>query len=438
MRRLYILLVSFVFLVAGVVPSVHALDVKEFQLKNGMKLFVVEDHKAPIATLQIWYMVGSRNEPPEKSGISHLLEHLMFKGSRHYPPKSFSLIIQRNGGIDNAFTTKDYTMYYETMPSDRLSLAIQMEADRMKNLLLKDEDILTERQVVMEERRLRYEDDPEALLYEEVKAMAFMVHPYHNPVIGWMSNLRGITPEDLRRHYRRFYCKDNAFVVVAGDVDPRKIKDEIERAFSGAPECEPHNEYIPEEPPQRGQRRLYLKKEAKLPYLLMAFRAPSFPHKDAMALEALAGILSGKSGRLYRRLVREKQLALDVFASYDSLSRDGFLFFIGGRPKSGIKVEQLEEAIWQEIERIKKTPPKDRELQKVVNQTEAEFIMGQDSIFFQAELVGMFQVLGNWRLMDRYLEELRKVSPEDVTSVARRYLIKEHSTVGVLVPEEDR
>ncbi|RME65428.1 MAG: insulinase family protein, partial [Nitrospirae bacterium] len=361
---------------------------------------------------------------------------LMFKGSKNYPPKSFSLIVQRNGGIDNAFTTKDYTMYYETMPSDRLSLAIKMEADRMKNLLLKEEDILTERQVVMEERRLRYEDDPESLLYEEVKAAAFKVHPYHNPVIGWMSHLKGITPEDLRAHYRKYYCKDNAFVVVAGDVLPQEIKRQIEEAFSGAPSCEPHDEYVPEEPPQQGQRRVYLKKEAKLPYLLMAFKVPSFPHEDSMALEALAGVLNGKSGRLYRSLVREKQIALEVFASYDSLSRDGFLFFIGGTPKSGVSPEELEKALWEEIRRIKQHPPQERELQKVINQTESSFLMGQDSIFFQAELVGMFQVLGNWRLMDRYLEDLRKVHPEDVQKVANKYLIKEHVTVGVLEPVE--
>ncbi len=436
MPRFVIALLCTVLWTTGLFSPASALNVQQFSLKNGMKLFVVEDHKAPIATFQIWYMVGSRNEPANKSGISHLLEHLMFKGSKNYPPKSFSLIIQRNGGIDNAFTTKDYTMYYETMPSDRLHLAIQMEADRMKNLLLKEEDILSERQVVMEERRLRYEDDPQSLLYEEVKAAAFKVHPYHNPVIGWMSHLKGITPEDLRQHYRRFYCTDNAFIVVAGDVEPEKIKATIERTFSGAPRCEAHNEYVPEEPPQSGQRRVYLRKEAKLPYVLMAFRTPSFPHQDAMALEALAGVLGGKSGNLYRTLVRDKDLALEVFASYDSLSKDDFLFFIGGVPKPGVSADVLEQALWQEIEKVKTTLVSKRQLQKVVNQTEASFLMGQDSIFFQAELVGMFQVLGDWKLLDKYMSDLAKVTPERVREVAQKYLTRDNSTVGVLVPEE--
>jgi len=438
MPRLVIAFVSTVLWTISFLLPAHALDVKEFKLKNGMKLFVVEDHKAPLATLQIWYMVGSRNEPSNKSGISHLLEHMMFKGSKNYPPKSFSIIIQRNGGIDNAFTTKDYTMYYETLPSDRLNLAIEMEADRMKNLLLKKEDILAERQVVMEERRLRYEDDPQGLLYEEVKAMAFKVHPYHNPVIGWMSHLKGITPEDLRAHYRRYYCKDNAFIVVAGDVNPQKVKHQIEKAFSNAPACRRANDYVPQEPVQRGQRRVYLKKEAKLPYVLIAFKTPSFPHPDAAALNVLAGILSGKSGRLYRSLVRDKQIALDVFASYDDLSKDDFLFFIGGTPRAGVSAEQLERALWEEIDKLKQSPPSQREVQKVINQTEASFLMDQDSVFFQAELVGMFQVLGDWRLMDKYLNDIKKVTVEDVRKVALRYLIKEHSTVGILVPEESR
>ncbi len=416
------------------VSSSSAIEVQEAILKNGLKVLVVEDHKAPVATFQVWYRVGGRDDPKGKTGISHLLEHMMFKGSQKFGEKQFSRIIQRNGGIDNAYTTKDYTMYFETLSSDRIDIALQLEADRMENLLLKPDDVIYERSVVMEERRMRYEDDPQNLLFEDVVAAAFKVHPYHNPVIGWMSDLKNITQEDLLHHYRRYYSPDNTFIVVAGDVDSETIINKIKRYFEHIPNTEKRPEYNFSEPPQRGERRVKLKKEAALPYLLIAYHVPSFPHQDAPALDVLSYILSGKSGRLYKEIVREEEIAIDAFVSYSGLYRDPFLFFLGGTSKPGHTVKELENSLYRQIEIIKENPPSEREIQKARNQVEAAFIMGQDSIYSQARLVGTFELLGSWRMIDEYLRQIRAVTPEDVQRVARKYLVEDNRTVGILIP----
>ncbi len=409
---------------------------KEEILPNGLKVLVIEDHKAPIATFQIWYRVGSRNDPKGKTGISHLLEHMMFKGTEKIGPKQFSRIIQRNGGIDNAYTTKDYTMYFETLSSDRINLAIELEADRMKNLLLRKDDSLYERSVVMEERRMRYEDDPQRSLYEEVVATAFKVHPYHNPVIGWMSDLGSIQQEDLLLHYSRYYAPENAVVVIAGDVNPEEILQKIKEEFGSIKKTAKRPVFSSKEPVQRGQKRVYLKKEAKLPYILIAYHVPSFPDKDSAALDVLSYILSGKSGRLYKNLVRTKEIALNAFASYSGFYIDPYLFFLGGTVRPGRKAEDLERAFYEEIKRIQETPPTEREIQKAKNQVEASFIMEQDSIYNQAELIGMFEMLGDWRLIDKYLKMIREVRPEDVQRVARKYFTEDNRTVGILIPEK--
>ena len=430
----YPLFLAFILLMLLFVSSSSAIEVQEAILKNGLKVLVVEDHKAPVATFQVWYRVGGRDDPKGKTGISHLLEHMMFKGSQKFGEKQFSRIIQRNGGIDNAYTTKDYTMYFETLSSDRIDIALQLEADRMENLLLKPDDVIYERSVVMEERRMRYEDDPQNLLFEDVVAAAFKVHPYHNPVIGWMSDLKNITQEDLLHHYRRYYSPDNTFIVVAGDVDSETIINKIKRYFEHIPNTEKRPEYNFSEPPQRGERRVKLKKEAALPYLLIAYHVPSFPHQDAPALDVLSYILSGKSGRLYKEIVREEEIAIDAFVSYSGLYRDPFLFFLGGTSKPGHTVKELENSLYRQIEIIKENPPSEREIQKARNQVEAAFIMGQDSIYSQARLVGTFELLGSWRMIDEYLRQIRAVTPEDVQRVARKYLVEDNRTVGILIP----
>jgi zinc protease len=410
--------------------------VKEYTLKNGLKVLIIEDHKAPLATFQIWYRVGSKDDPKGKTGISHLLEHMMFKGTPKYGSKVFSNIIQRNGGTDNAHTTRDYTMYHQTLSSDRIGLSIELEADRMRNLLLDPKEVVNERNVVTEERRMRYEDDPQSSLYEEVISTAFKAHPYRWPVIGWMSDITSIERKDLYRYYKTYYSPNNAFIIISGDVKAEDIFTKVRKGFGHIkPSKRSFIRYRTEEPQQRGEKRVYLKKEAELPYILMAYHVPGFPHEDSFALDVLSTILSGgKSSRLYKGIVYEKRLALNAFADYSGFYKDPFLFVLGGTAAPEKNIEDIEKAIYDEIEKVKKEMPSEREIQKAKNQIEASFVFAQDSTYTRALYTGMFEMLGSWRLMDKYLEGIRKVRPEDIQTVAKKYLIDDNKTVGVLIP----
>ncbi|KAF0178166.1 MAG: Zn-dependent protease [Nitrospirae bacterium] len=414
--------------------------VHEYALPNGLKVFIIEDRKAPLATFQIWYRVGSIDEPAGKTGISHLLEHMMFKGTPKYGSKVFSNIIQRNGGSDNAFTTKDYTMYFQTIASDRIGIPIALEADRMKNLLLDPKETVSERDVVMEERRMRYDNEPQSQLYEDVLAIAFKAHPYRNPVIGWMSDIRHISRDDLSAHYRRYYAPDNAFIFVSGDVDPKKIMEEIRREFGPIPAFGKRlAKTITEEPMQSGQRRVVLKKEAEVPYVMIAFPVPSLPHEDSYALEVLSAILSdGKSSRLYRSLVYEQRVAIESSANYSGLHRSPYLFFLDAVAAPGKDGAAVEAALFAEIDRIQREAPSAREVEKVKNRIEAMFVFAQDSNYSRALYCGMFEIIGGWRLLDSYLEGVRSVTPEMVQKAARKYLIADKSTVGTLDPLEKK
>ena len=426
-----------VFLLAFIliIPLSANADTREYNLDNGLKVLVVEDHKAPLAIFQIWYRVGSRNEPIGKSGLSHLLEHMMFKGTPKSGSKEFSRIVQKNGGVDNGFTTKDYTMYYQSLASDRIGISIELEADRMKNLTMDPKEVLAERSVVMEERRMRYDDDPQNSLHEEVMAATYKSHPYHWPVIGWMSDIASIERNDLYNHYMAYYSPDNAVIVVSGDIKADEIIQKIKAAFGKIPAVPDRRPVTSKEDEQKGERRVSLKREAELPYVIGAYHTPSFPDKDSYALEVLGTVLSGgKSSRVYKTIVHEKKLALSAYADYSGLSKDPYLFMFGATAAPGKDIRDVENSLYEEIEKIKKAPPAEHEVQKAKNQIEASFIMGQDSIYFQAELAGMFEMIGGWKLKEQYLEGIRKVKPEDVSRVAKKYLVENNRTVGVLIP----
>lgn len=426
----------FVFLLMVLSPfTAGAVNVKEYTLENGLKVLIVEDHKAPTATFQIWYRVGAVNEKIGKTGLSHLLEHMMFKGTSKYGPKTFSQTIQRAGGTDNAFTTREYTAYFELLASDRIGLPIEMEADRMKNLALTPASVLSERDVVMEERRMRYEDDPQNLVHEEVLAAAFKNHPYRWPVIGWMSDLKTLDPEDLIAHYKTYYAPNNAVAIVVGDVDPADVLSRIKESFGKVPRGPEIKGARAGEDSQYGEKRVYVRKEAELPYVLSAYKAPSISDEDGFALDVLAGILSGgKSSRLYNSLVYEKQVALSAWASYEGMYREPFLFYAGATASRGKKMEELEKALLDELEKIKNAAPSEREVQKAKNQIEASFIMEQDSMYMQARTIGTFEMIGGWKLIDKYLEGVRRVTPEDVRRVAGKYLVSDRKTTGILIP----
>lgn len=408
--------------------------IREEILGNGLKVLILEDHTAPTSTFQVWYRVGGSDDPPGRKGLSHLLEHMMFKGTEKFGPKTFSQTIKRAGGLDNAFTSNDYTGYFQLLASDRIGVSIEMEADRMTNLLLKEADTLSERDVVKEERRMRYEDKPQSIVYEEVMAAAFKTHPHRHPVIGWMDDLASITRADLKAHYSKFYSPDNAVIIVVGDVDSDDILDDIEKSFGGIPRGEGVDREAGTEAPQYGERRVYVKKPAELPYILSVYKVPVLPEADGYALDVLSTIMSsGKSSRLYRSLVYDRKIALSAWAGYDGLTNSPGLFYLGGTATPGNSVETLESALLEQIRMIKENPPTDREVRKAINQAEASFILEQDSIYMQAKTLGMFEMTVGWRLIDSYLDGLRAVTPEDISRAAKKYLVAERRTTGILV-----
>jgi len=430
--------VNLIFLLLIFPSTLFALEIKEHRFENGLKVLIIENHKSPVATFQMWYRTGSRDEPAGKSGLSHLLEHMMFKGTPRYGPSVFSKIIQKNGGTDNAYTTQDYTVYFEISSSDRIMLAFDLEADRMQNLTLDPKEVLSERSVVMEERRLRYEDDPQNSLFEEVVAAAYKVHPYQRPVIGWMSDLESIERDDLYKYYKVNYSPNNAVIVIVGDVKTDQIIEHVNKSFGHIQSGPLRKSTASSEPDQKGERRILLRREAEMPYLLIAYHTPAFPHEDSYSLAVLSLILSGgKSSRLYKSLVYEKKIALNVDTEYDGFNKDPHLFFLDATVFPEKNINDVEDALCTEIEKIKNRPPSEQEVQKARNQIEASFIMEQDSIYLEAMKYGMFEILGDWRLIDRYLEGIRKVTPEDVTTVAKKYLRKDNRTVGILIPTKE-
>ncbi|HYA93268.1 MAG TPA: pitrilysin family protein [Thermodesulfobacteriota bacterium] len=433
-RTIYLSLVLFL-LFATISEAGLKENVFETLLPNGLKVILLENHKAPLVTFQVWYRVGSRNEAWGKTGLSHMLEHMMFKGTEKVGPEEFSRIIQENGGNDNAFTSRDYTAYFENISADRVQVSIDLESDRMQNLLLREQDFRTERMVVMEERRLRTEDNPQANLQEHMEATAFLTSPYHWPTIGWKEDIERFTLDDLKAHYRTYYNSVNAILIVVGDFKREELLPRIEKAFGSMPKGIAPNQERDVDPKQTGERRVFVKKEAQLPYIVMGYHVPNLREPDSYVLEVIATLLSaGKSSRLYQSLVREKRLVLSVDADHSLLSRDPSLFYLSAELLPGKEVADVEKALDQEVERLKKELVGAHELEKAKNQIEASFIFSQDSLFYQAMLVAQHEIAVTWRAIDDYLPSIRKVSPEEIQRVAKKYLTPDNRTVGVLIP----
>jgi zinc protease len=413
----------------------QSMNVTEKVLPNGLKVLLKEDRKAPVVTFQIWYKVGSRNECLGETGMSHMLEHMMFKGTKKYGPKTFSQTVQRNGGNDNAFTSRDYTAYFENFSADRISISLELESDRMQNLLIDPKEFLSEREVVKEERRMRYEDDPVNSMTEQMMAVAFSAHPYQWPVIGWMADINNITRDDLYRHYRTYYTPNNATIVVVGDFDTNNLFAQIERFFGSIPRGPEVPKVGAVEPKHHGERRIVLKRQAELPAILAGYQVPTVKQPDSYALEVLQGVLSsGKSSRLYRSLVYEKQIALSVGGDYDNVSADPNIFTLYASVMPGKTADAVEKALYAEIDKLKTESISDEELKKAKNQIESSFIMGQDSIFYQAMLLGQFETVAEWRLLEKYVDNIRAVTKQDVMRVAKEYFTEDNRTVGILVP----
>jgi zinc protease len=414
--------------------------VHELTLENGLEVIVKEDHRAPIVTSQVWYKVGSSYEHGGLTGISHALEHMMFKGTEKHGPGVFSEIIAANGGSDNAFTGRDYTAYYQNLANDRLEVAFELEADRMRNLMLPAEEFAKEIEVVKEERRMRTEDNPDALTLERFRATAYEALPYRIPVIGWMSDLDAMTADDLRAWYRKWYAPNNATLVVAGDVEPQRVFELARRHFGPLKPEETAQPKPRGEPRQDGTKRLVVKAPAREPYLIMGFKATRVGSAEEAwepyALEMLAEILDGgSSARFSRNLVRGSEVAAGADASYSAFTRLPGMLMVDGNPAKGRNVEELEQALRQEIERLKSEPVSEAELERVRNQVIAAKVFEQDSVFYQAMQIGMLETIGlDWRLADEYVDRLGAVTAGQVQAVARKYLSDDNLTVAVLEP----
>jgi len=412
-------------------------DIQEHYLDNGLRILTWEDHSAPVISYQVWFHVGSINERPGITGISHLFEHMMFKGSKKYGPEEHANIVKAQGGRLNAFTSEDMTVYFENISSDKLELVIALEAEREANLAITDDNLASEREVVKEERRMRVDNRIFGDMMEQLKANAFLAHPYQWNVVGWMSDLNAITLEDCKEYHRIHYAPNNATVIIAGDFDTDDAIDLIEKYYGKIPAQEPPEEVRTIEPVQRGERRIFIHREAQLPMLLAGYHIPEINNEDIPALQVASSILSdGESSRIYRKMVYEDQSALNAGGSADP-SQDPYLFYAYCSMNIGHDLSEGEETLFGLIEGWADNPPSDEELDKVINQAEADFILGMQTDMNKAYNLGYYQtVTGDWHNMLDEVKKLREVTSEKVVEVAQKYLTPDNRTTIILVPEE--
>ena len=426
---------------ASSAPATH-----EFRLDNGLKLIVREDHRAPVVVSQLWYKVGSSYETPGKTGLSHALEHMMFKGSAKLGPGESSRVLRELGAEENAFTSDDYTAYYQVLASDRLSVAFELEADRLASLRLPPEEFKREIEVIKEERRLRTEDNPSAKAYERFQALAFPASGYHTPTIGWMADLERMTVEELRAWYETWYVPNNATLVVVGDVVPSEVHALAQRYFGSIAQRPVPQAQIPLELSTPGQRLLTLHLPTQLPSLMMGFNVPglatSKTPREVHALRLIGALLDGGySARLPSRLERGEELVSGAGSSYDAYTRGDSLFVLSATPnvQKGKTLTEVEAGLWRQLEDLKTTPPSAEELARVRAQVIAGLVYERDSITSQATTIGQLETVGlSWQLMDGELAELSAVTPSDIQQAAQTYFTRERLSVAHILPEDTR
>jgi zinc protease len=421
--------------------SVQAAEVHEHILANGLKVLVKEQHRSPVVVAQIWYKVGSSYEPAGVTGISHMLEHMMFKGTDQHPAGEFSKIIAENGGRENAFTGRDYTAYFQTLEKSRLAISFELEADRMQHLHLRAEELKKELQVVMEERRMRTEDNPRAKLQEYLMAMAYTSSPYKNPVIGWPIDIENYQVADLQQWYQRWYAPNNATLVVVGDVKTAEVIQLAKQYFAAIPQRSVQALKPQVEMPQVGVRRMSVQLPAKVPYILMGYKVPSLNTAanawEAYALDVLAAVLDGgDSARLPARLQRGQQIATSVGAGYDLGGRLEELFLFEATPVKGKTLLDMELALKAEIRSLQRDLISHSELKRVKAQVLASSVYEQDSLFYQAMKLGMAETVGlGWQTPAQYRQKINQVTAEQVRQVASKYLIESRLNIAYLEPQ---
>jgi zinc protease len=429
-----------ILLAAGMSTAAFA-NPYETTLKNGLRIIVKEDHRAPTAVQMVWYRIGSIDEVDGASGVAHVLEHMMFKGTPSVGPGEFNKRVAAAGGRDNAFTSRDYTAYFQQVPKEKLEDMMQLEADRMRHLNVDAKEFEQEIKVVMEERRMRTDDNPQAKLFEQMNAVAFQAHPYRRPIIGWMNDLETMTAADAKAWYDTWYVPNNAYVIITGDVDHKDVFALAEKYYAplAGHALPARRQQI--EPAQEGPRKVTVKAPAELPVLIMGYKAPILrdidKDSDPYALEMLTSILDGHdAARFNKKLVREDKVALAVGIEYDNTARGPGMIYLNGTPSEGKTVGDLETALRAEIALIQKEGVSEQELKRAKAQLIAGQVYKLDSMFGQAMEIGQIESAGlPYQKIDRMLEKLQKVTAAEIQAVAKKYFNDDALTIGILDPQ---
>lgn len=434
-----IIFLIFIFLLAVNTMSEGAFkkeDIRVFKLDNGLKVILYEDHKIPNISYYTFFKVGSRNERPGLTGVSHFIEHMMFNGTQKFGPGEFDRLMEFYGGANNAYTGDDFTAYTDWFPSQALEKMAELEADRMQGLIFDPQVFESERGVVASERRMSVENNNEAILYENVRATAIMAHPYHWDVIGWMSDILSWRREEVMQYYRTYYAPNNAVLVVVGDFDTAKTIELIKKYYSQIPAQTPPPPVTTTEPPQFGRKEVVIKKEAQTPSFLVVYHGPKCTDPDFFALSLLEKpLLQGESSRLYRRLVREEQLAISVDGGIEE-KIDPFLFSINVKPRPGADLDRIEKIIDEELNKVIEQGITEQEYQKALNIIRSDFYFGLQTNSGKANLIGAVEMLtGNYENLFSIIERYSSVKREDIPAVARKYFNDLNKTVGKLIPQ---
>ena len=425
------------------IPAAHAGEFQEAFFKNGVKLIVEEDHSAPVAMVQIWLKVGGRDELPGKTGLAHVFEHMMFKGSRKLGPSEYSKHISAMGGNDNAFTSTDFTAYFETVPATRVDEVLAMEAERFANLRLRDEDFQKEIRVIMEERRMRTEDDPNSRMFEELSAASLRLHPYRNPVIGWMQDLEKLTIEDVKAFYKKHYVPGNVVVVVVGDVDFEQLKKSVGKTFGRLKKQAIPKRFNPVEPEPFGPKRIQVILPAQLPMLAITIPVPVWSpgenDREAGALAVATHILAGgRSARMTRELVDKQRRAFSTGAGYDAAGMGLDLWYAYGLLGPGQTPEAFEKSLWVLLKEMGRKAVTQQRLEAAKRNMIATNIFAQDSLYLRAKEIGRMEVVGiGAKNRGRWLDVIRTVTTDDIRNAVAKWLKRERSTTGTLLPEVD-
>ncbi len=412
--------------------------VSDHKLSNGFQILIHEDHDIPNAAMYFFYRVGSRNERPGTTGISHFFEHMMFNGAKKYGPKQFDIVMEKNGGSNNAYTNRDITAYTNWFPKEALEVMFDLEADRIENLAFDPKIIESERGVVANERRMSVDNSNQGTLYEQLNATAFAAHPYSWPVVGWASDIQAWTMEDLKSHFRMGYSPNNCTMVITGDVNPDEVLRLARKYLEPIPSHEPPPPVRTVEPEQEGERRVEVRKSAQLPLVMVGYHVPAARHADYQALRVLASILTeGRSSRLYKRMVDGDQLVLSV-DYFHGPSLDPALFIFSFKPRSGIAPAATEKALHEELDKVLADGVTEAEVQKAKNIALVEFYDDLRTLAGKANLLGRYQVyFGDYRKLWTAVDELEKVTAEDVQRVAGQYFGEKNRTVATLAPESE-